>query len=168
MLCRLLELELGVSSIPNSLSCVPAEVPTSEPAAPLRKLPRREPRRDDLKLGCGDGTLSFPPAELWPAILGILVGVSLIIFAPPDAPRLSLELTLTEGEPAMVGNCCRLLRSDISDARCKEDAADVLPELVEDVLLLNSFSFSFLTLLMVGAVAPTPLRELDPRRLLIR
>jgi len=90
----------------------------------------------------------------------------LIIFAPPAAPRLSLELTLTEGEPAIVGNCCRLLRRDISDARCKEDAADVLPELVEDVLLLKSFSF--FTLLMVGAVAPTTLRELDPRRLLIR
>ena len=168
MLCRLLELELGVSSIPNSLNCVLTEVPTSDPAAPVCKLPRREPRRDDLKLGCGDGTLSFPP--VWLAILGILVGVSLSIFAPPDAPRLSLELTLTEGEPAIVGSCCRLLRRDISDARCKEDAADVLPELVEGVLLLKSlsFSFSFFTLLMVGAVAPTPLRELDPRRLLIR
>ena len=170
MLCRLLALELalGVSSNPNSLNCVLTEVPTSDPVAPLCKLPRREPRRDDLKLGCGDGTLSPPPVELWPAILGILVGVSLIIFAPPDAPRLSFELTLTEGEPAIVGSCCRLLRRDISDTRCKEDAADALPELVEDVLLLKSFSFSFFTLLIVGAVTPAPTRELDARRLLIR
>jgi len=164
----MLEFELGVSSNPNSLKCVLTEVPTSDPAAPLCKLPRREPRRDDLKLGCGDGFLSFPPAELWPAILGILVGVSLRIFAPPAAPRLSLELTLTEGEPAIVGSCCRLPRRDISDTRCKEDAADVLPELVEDVLVLNSLSFSFFTLLIVGAVTPSPVRELDARRLLIR
>ena len=165
MLCRILELELGVSSNPNSLNCVLTEVPTSDPAAVL---PRRDPRRDDLKLGCGDGPLSFPPVEVWLAILGILVGVSLTIFAPADAPRLSLELTLTEGEPAIVGNCCRVPRRDISDARCKDDAADVLPELVEDVLLLNSLSLSFFTLLMVGAVTPAPSRELDARRLLIR
>lgn len=167
MLCRILELELGVSSNPNSLNCVLTEVPISDPAAPLCKLPRREPRRDDLKLGCGDGSMSFPPAELWFAILGILVGASLTILAPADAPRLSLELILTEGEPAIVGNCCRLPRRDISDARCKDDAADVLPELVEDVLLLKSLSFSFFTLLMVGAVTPL-VRELDARRLLIR
>ena len=165
MLCRILELELGVSSNPNSVNCVLTEVPTSDPAAAL---PRRDPRRDDLKLGCGDGPLSFPPVEVWLAILGILVGVSLTRFAPAEAPRLSLELTLTEGEPAIVGNCCRLLRRDISDARCKDDAADVLPELVEDVLVLNSLSLSFLTLLMVGAVTPAPSRELDERRLLIR
>jgi hypothetical protein len=167
MLCRLFEVEPGVSSNPNSLNCVLTEVPTSDPAAPLCKLPRREPRRDDWKLGCGDGTLSFPPAEVWLDILGIFVGVSLIIFAPADTPRLSLELILTEGEPAIVGNCCRLPRRDISDARCNKDAVDVLPELVEGVLLLGSFSlsFSFLTLLIVGAV--TPVRELDERRLLI-
>ena len=165
ILCRILELELGVSSNPNSLNCVLTEVPTSDPAAVL---PRRDPRRDDLKLGCGDGPLSFPPVEVWLAILGILVGVSLTIFAPADAPRLSLELTLTEGEPAIVGNCCRVPRRDISDARCKDDAADVLPELVDDVLLLNSLSLSFFTLLMVGAVTPAPSRELDARRLLIR
>jgi hypothetical protein len=140
------------------------EVPTSDPAAPLCKLPRREPRRDDLKLGCGDGPCH---SHQWPAILGILVGVSLTIFAPADTPRLSLELTLTEGEPAIVGNCCRLLRRDISDARCKDDAAD-FAELVEDVLLLKSLSFSFFTLLMVGAVTPAPTREPDARRLLIR
>lgn len=168
MLCRILELELGVSSNPNSLNCVLTEVPTSDPVAALCMLPRREPRTDDLKLGCGDGPLSFPPVELWPAILGILVGVSLIIFAPAEAPRLSLELTLTEGEPAIVGNCCRVPRRDISDALCKDDAAEVLPELVEDVLLLRSLSFSFFTLLMVGAVTPAPIRELDARRLLIR
>ena len=168
MLCRMLELELGVSSNPNSLNCVLTEVPTSDPAAALCMLPRREPRTDDLKLGCGDGPLSFPPVELWLAILGILVGVSLTILAPADAPRLSLELTLTEGEPAIVGNCCRVPRRDISDARCKDDAADVFPELVEDVLLLKSLSLSFFTLLMVGAVTPAPIRELDARRLLIR
>ena len=169
MLCRILELlELGVSSNPNSLNCVLTEVPISDPAAPLCKLPRREPSRDDLKLGCGDGPMSFPPVELWPAILGILVGVSLTIFAPAEAPRLSLELILTEGEPAMVGNCCRLPRRDISDARCKDDTVDVLPELVEDVLLLKSLSFSFFTLLMVGAVTPAPSLEVDARRLLIR
>lgn len=75
-----------------------------------------------LKLDCGELVW-----EVLPLIRGILVGVSFSLYDPlrvaADCEPASALGTggppwtgPTEGDPAMVGNCCLVLRSDASEA----------------------------------------------------
>lgn len=92
-------------------------VETSEPLVTLfATLARLEPRIDDFKGGCGD-----PPADVLPDMRGIFVGASLLPSVAPFTAAAtvapSLEPTvLTDGEPAIVGSCCLVLRNDTSEA----------------------------------------------------